>query len=126
MTKETTVNHVAVECSEKETADLFFTTILGLPQIKSITLSEELSASIFHINKSITMITYDNDKTRFEVFLTTTTKPSSFAHVCIEVPDKNEFISRCRQHKLTPFFIEKDGKQLLFVRDFSENLYEIK
>jgi catechol 2,3-dioxygenase-like lactoylglutathione lyase family enzyme len=126
MTEETTLQHVAVECSERETADRFFTTILGLPQLKSITLSEELSTSIFHIKKRVDMITYDNGKMRFEVFLTPTKKPSSFAHICIEVPDKNEFINRCRQHGLKPFFIEKDGKQLLFVRDFSENLYEVK
>jgi len=126
MAKEVVIQHVAVECSDQQSADRFFTTILGIPKIKDTMLSKELSAAIFGISKNVPIEIYDNGKTRFEVFINTTRRESTYDHICIEVDNKSDFITQCKQQGLDPFFVEKEGKQLLFVRDFSDNLYEIK
>jgi catechol 2,3-dioxygenase-like lactoylglutathione lyase family enzyme len=126
MAKEVVIQHVAVECSDEQSADRFFTTILGVPKIKSTMLSKELSAAIFGININVPIEIYDNGKTRFEVFINTTRSEPTYDHICIEVDNKSDFITQCKQQGLDPFFVEKEGKQLLFVRDFSDNLYEIK
>ena len=126
MTKEGTMQHVAIECSGQQSTDRFFTTILGIPKIKSTILSKELSAAIFKIEKSVPIEIYDNGKMRFEVFIHKTKREPTYTHICIEVNNKNEFIARCKQHGLEPFVIEKEGKTLLFVRDFSNNLFEIQ
>ena len=126
MAKELIIQHVAVECSDQQSADRFFTTVLGIPKIKETVLSKELSAAIFRISKNVPVEIYDNGKTRFEVFINTTRSKPTYDHICIEVDDKSGFITQCKQQGLDPFFVEKEGKQLLFVRDFSENLYEIK
>jgi hypothetical protein len=126
MSKEILLNHVAVECVDQQSADLFFMTILGMKKIKSTQLSKELSAAIFMIDSPVAFQSYDNGNMRIEVFIHTSKQGSSFRHLCLEVENKNDFIARCTHHGLKPFFVEKDGKQLLFVRDFSENLYEIK
>ena len=89
-------------------------------------LSKELSAVIFGINKNMSIEIYDNGKMRVEVFINTTRREPTYDHICIEVDNKSDFITQCTQQGLDPFFIEKEGKQLLFVRDFSDNLYEIK
>jgi catechol 2,3-dioxygenase-like lactoylglutathione lyase family enzyme len=125
MTKEILVHHVAVECCSQHHADRFFSTVLGLQKIKSTLLSKELSVAIFKIEKEVQFDFYDNGKTRFEVFITDGHREPSFAHTCIEVENKSDFISRCKEHGLDPFFVEKNGKQLLFVRDFSGNLFEV-
>jgi catechol 2,3-dioxygenase-like lactoylglutathione lyase family enzyme len=122
---ETFIQHVAVECSSVQLADTFFTKILGIPKVKSTTLSKELCTSIFQIHRSVQMETYDNGKARFEVFITTEPRKSSFAHIGLEVDNTADFLARCQAQGLKPFFIQKDGKQLLFVRDFSENLFEV-
>jgi len=126
MTKEIVIQHVAVECSDQQSADRFFTTILGIPKIKDTLLSKELSAAIFGINKNVPIEVYDNGKTRFEVFINTTRSEQTYDHICIEVDNKSGFITQCKKQGLNPFFVEKEGKQLLFVRDFSNNLYEVK
>jgi catechol 2,3-dioxygenase-like lactoylglutathione lyase family enzyme len=126
MAKEVVIQHVAVECSDQQSADRFFTTILGIPKIKDTMLSKELSAAIFGISNNVPIEIYDNGKTRFEVFINTTSREPTYDHICIEVGNKSDFITQCKQQGLDPFFVEKEGKQLLFVRDFSENLYEIK
>ncbi len=83
-------------------------------------LSKELSAAIFGISKNVPIEIYDNGKTRFEVFINTTRSEPTYDHICIEVDNKSDFITQCKQQGLDPFFVEKEGKQLLFVRDFSQ------
>lgn len=91
-----------------------FTAILGLPKVKSTVLSKELSAAIFKINKNVRFDFYDNGNTRFDVFITNERKEPTYAHTCIEVDNKNDFITRCKEWGLDPFFVEKEGKQVHF------------
>lgn len=125
MKHEVSVQHVAVECISQEHADRFFSLVLGLPKVKSSLLSEELTEEIFKIRTEVRFDFYDNGTTRFEVFITQQPVTRGFAHVCITVDDKKSFISRCEQQGLTPFFVQKGDKELLFVRDFSGNLFEV-
>jgi len=126
MDEKTVLNHVALECSDREKAKIFFTTILRIPLTKTFTVSAELSEAIFGIKEQVDVDVYDNEQTRFEVFITKTVKPSGYEHICIEIDDKQTFINRCKTHEMEPMVIQKDGKDLLFVKDFSGNLFEIK
>jgi catechol 2,3-dioxygenase-like lactoylglutathione lyase family enzyme len=126
MTKGSLIQHVAVQCTSQHHAERFFSEILGLPKVKSTLLSKELSTAIFKIDKDVRFELYDDGTTRFEVFISEKSQELTFAHICIEVVDKDDFIALCKKQGLDPFFVDKEGKQLLFVRDFSGNLYEIK
>jgi len=126
MTKETKINHVALTYSDKEKADVFFNKILGLKLKKTFTLLPELSYQIFGIKQKVTAFSYENEHTRFEIFINDKEPEYTYEHTCILIDNKNEFIKRCKQHGLNPFVVEKDGKEYLFVRDFNDNLFEIK
>ena len=126
MKPETTLNHVALEYADKDKADLFFVKILGMQKVKSSTLPEDLSDAIFGIKSSVEMEVYDNGMTRIEVFITGKSKNSGYEHTCIEVRDRKEFITQCEKYGIVPMVIERGGKELLFVRDFSNNLFEVK
>ena len=54
------------------------------------------------------------------------TMEKGYEHVCIEIEDKDQFVDNCLKHGLKPFYVKKGDKDLLFVRDFSGNLFEIK
>jgi len=125
MQSKTRIQHVALEYASQQQADVFFLKILAIPKVKSTMLSQELCASIFQIEQPVQMETYDNGTARFEVFLTPEPKTPSYAHIGVEIDSKADFLIRCREQGLNPFFVEKQGKQLLFVRDFSENLFEV-
>jgi len=125
MGKDIHIHHVAVECVSEQDADCFFSTVLRIPKVKCTMLSKELSAAIFKIDHSVSFNTYDDGKARFEVFINPNRMEQLYVHTCIEVDNKNDFISRCKDQGLDPFFVEKNGKQLLFVRDFSGNLFEV-
>ncbi|MEM0467290.1 MAG: hypothetical protein QXX20_06835 [Candidatus Thermoplasmatota archaeon] len=82
---------------------------------------------IFGIAKPVEVDVYGNDVLSIEVFfIENQRQPNDFTHVCITVSDRATFIRRCEQHHLTPFTVQKDGKEYLFVRDFSGNLFEVK
>ncbi len=125
MNQNVCLNHVALQCLEREKAELFFTKILDIPKVKTFTVSNELSKDIFGINQSVDVDVYDNSKTRFEIFISNN-KIAPYEHTCIEVKDKKELITRSQIYGLKPLIIKKEGKDLLFLKDFSNNLYEIK
>lgn len=126
MKPETTFNHVALEYADKDKADLFFVNILGMEKVKSSTLPEDLSVAIFGIKKSVDMEVYDNGMVKVEVFITGNSMHSGYEHTCIEVKDRKEFITQCSKYSIEPMVIKRGGKDLLFVRDFSNNLFEVK
>ena len=126
MNGSTVLNHIALQGLNKEEAVVFFTKILKIPMVKNFSVSKELSSKIFGIDESVEVYVFDNGDARFEVFIKNKKNKSEFEHVCIDVEDKNEFVNNCRSYGLKPFFVKKNEKDLLFVRDFSNNLYEIK
>ena len=124
--KETLLNHIALQCSDSEKAKIFFTEILGLPLEKKFVVSKELSEIIFGIVKDVEVEVYSNNRVRFEVFIIQNEENHGFEHVCVEIDNKKEFIERCKKYDLKTIIAEKNGKNLLFVKDFSGNLFEIK
>lgn len=126
MGKETVLHHIAVHYSDEQTADRFFVSLLGLSKTKTSRLSEDLSEKIFGIRTSVQIIMYENSQMRCEVFISQMKRQESYDHFCIEVDNTNDFVTRCRTQGLEPFAVEKNGKKLLFLRDFSSHLYEIK
>ncbi len=47
MAKEIVIQHVAVECSDQQSSDRFFTTILGIPKIKEYDAFKRVICSDF-------------------------------------------------------------------------------
>jgi len=126
MEERTLLNHVALKCNDEEGAKTFFTDILGIPLIKKFAISGDLSEAIFGIKGNVDILVYDNNETRFEVFIGQVGKKHGYEHTCIEVDDKSEFIDRCKKHEIEPISVNKEGRDILFVRDYSGNLFEVK
>lgn len=126
MSKETITQHVALQYNNKKQADVFFKEILDLDFIKEFKLSEELAKQIFNTSEETDVVVYGNEKCVFEIFITHNKTEYIFNHVCIEVYNKDNFVKKCKENKLKPFFVDKGDKKLLFVKDYSDNLYEIK
>ena len=124
--KKIKLSHVAISYNDKEKADIFFTKILNLSIQKSFNLTSDLSEKIFGIKKDIDIIVYGDENIQFEVFINKSFDNKGYNHICIEVENKQQFIDSCLRYDLKPFIVKKGEKNLLFTRDFSGNLYEIK
>jgi hypothetical protein len=118
--------HIALQNSDKKQAEIFFTKILKLPLIKTFTISDELSNEIFGFNQDVIVDVYGNEESCFEVFISKKQINKGYEHTCIEINDKKNFINKCKRYKIEPIFVKKGTKTLLFIKDFSGNLFEIK
>jgi hypothetical protein len=123
---KTIIQHIALQYTNKKQADIFFKKILGLNLIKNFNVSKELAKQIFNISEDVEVFVYGNDSIVFEIFITKQKQIHVFNHVCIKIDDKEEFFNKCNKHKLKPYYVKKEDKKLLFLRDHSNNLYEIK
>lgn len=122
----TSLNHIALQYQNKRDAEIFFSDILGMSKTRSFTVSADLSKEIFGITKNVDVDVFDNGIMSFEIFYLIDMHNSSFSHICIEVESKEKFIKSCKKYKINPNIIKKGEKELLFAKDFSNNLYEIK
>ena len=122
------LHHVALICSSQENADRFFNGILGLEKIKTSTLQKTLSEQLFNVDREPEIILYGNEAYTVEVFVDSLTsgKNAPFAHLCLEVKDREEFLGRCRKACLDVRRVPKGESQVVFIRDYDGNLFEIK
>ncbi len=122
----TKINHVALQFKTKKEADIFFEKILDIPKVKEFDLSKNLSEEIFNVSKEVSVCVYDNQKTRFEVFISGEKQDFSFNHICIEIKNREKFIEKCKKYDLEVNLVKKGEKTLLFIKDFNKNIYEVK
>ncbi|RLC47662.1 MAG: hypothetical protein DRH57_03650 [Candidatus Cloacimonadota bacterium] len=122
------IKHIAVESNNKDDANLFYGNILGLEMKYSYKLNKDLCKKIFGISDAMDVIMYGNENINFEIFVNSNYKPfRTFQHICIQVENKADFISKCHKNNAkVNIIIKEDGKELYFVRDFSGNLFEVK
>lgn len=121
------LHHVGLHSRTKESADLFFIKILQIPLDRTFEVPADMAEKIFGLKHTVWVHVYEHQNTRFEVFISEHLihKPG-YDHVCVNVKSKKEFQKRCSEYGLQPFVVMKGEKELLFVKDFSGNLFEIK
>jgi catechol 2,3-dioxygenase-like lactoylglutathione lyase family enzyme len=126
MTAETKILHIALTYNDKEKADIFFNKILGISFEKEITLEKEMSKSIFGVDEEVKILVYSNEEIHIEIFISDKKVTSFYDHICFEISNFEDFVNRCAQNNITPLLVKKGSRTLIFVRDFSGYLFEIK
>lgn len=120
------IDHVGIQCDDKEKAFLFYQNLCGLEYVKSTMLSKDLVNKIFKIDTQVEMLVFKNKDAYFEIFISNADMKRNFSHVCLFVDDVDSFFKSCRNAGLNPFTVQKNDKELFFIHDFSGNLFEIK
>jgi catechol 2,3-dioxygenase-like lactoylglutathione lyase family enzyme len=122
------LHHVGLVCSSQENADRFYHGVLGLEKIKTSELKEDLTEGIFHRAQRCQMIFYGNDELALEVFVPEEwpARNVTFEHICLEVPEREAFLTRCRDNGLEVRRIPRGDTFLVFIADFDGNLFEVK
>ena len=126
MSQNVILNHIALSSNSEKDANLFFTEILGIPLIKKFNISKNLANKIFKIPKDVEIFVYENNKIRFEIFITNKKYYKNFDHICLEIYNKKELIEKCKENNIEYLYANKDKKKLLFIIEKFGNLFEIK
>jgi hypothetical protein len=124
------IDHVAVGSNSEQDADKFFIELLGLQKTRSFTVSSDLMEKFFGLNLDQPVIRYGNDKINFEVFITGKLEKAKdvFTHPCIIIDKRDEFLNKAITLGFPTIKVpRKDSDSYyLFIKDFFDNLYEIK
>lgn len=122
------LHHAAVVCRSRDNADRFYGGILGLQQIKTASLDPKLAEQIFGIARECQFMLYGSEQLTVEIFITDMDdqKSPSFEHLCIEVANRDQFAETCETQGLEVRRIPRGDTQLIFVKDYDGNFFEIK
>jgi len=121
------INHIALIASSEEKADRFYLDLLELKKAAPKTVEASLSQALFNLNFPLTYLSYYNDDLRFEIFILPESQLQiSPTHVCLEVNDRENFLSKCLALGLPVKRLIKEGKEIVFISDFDGHLFEIK
>jgi catechol 2,3-dioxygenase-like lactoylglutathione lyase family enzyme len=124
--KEKTFNHVAVAVNDLSEVKDFYVNILGLEIIRKFTLSKDISSKIFSINKETEVTVLGKGDFSMEIFKSDKTSQNDFQHVCITVNNREKVIQKARENNYPCIIIKRDTSDAVFIRDKSNNLFEIK
>ena len=122
------LKHVGLTSSSEEKADTFYADLLGLTKSEPTALPRELSKAIFRVDSELVIINYQDEQVHFEIFVTGPDGDNSrkIAHACLEVDNLEVFLENCSRLQVEVARIPKGDKELIFIKDFDGNLFEVK
>jgi len=122
------LHHAAVVCRSRENADRFYGGILGLQHMKTGTLDPTLAEKIFGTARECQFMLFGNEQFAVEIFIADIAPQASplFEHLCLEVTNRDQFAETCETQGLEVNRIPRGDSQLIFIKDYDGNLFEIK
>lgn len=121
------LNHIALSIQNKEEIIDFYQNILDFCFEYKYEIDETLSSTIFNIEKPVEVFKYSKNDLYFELFITTEKTIPAFAHIGIEVEDREVIMEKCKKAGYKVTRVERKEKHdLLFVSDKAGNKFELK
>ncbi len=120
------IGHVAISISDKEEINNFYHDILGMNEVKFFTLDKNLAVNIFGLNAEPSVYQLQKDDLILEIFVTPKQKKENFDHICLVVSDREKPFNKAKQNSYECIRIERQVYDLLFIKDKSGNIFEIK
>jgi len=120
------IAHLGLEGEDEHKTDEFYLEVLGMSKKDGFVLSAVLGKSLFGVDKEIEILNYSKEDLFLEVFITGKKQQNAYTHLCIEVDDRKAFIENCAKHGIEPTVGLKQGREIIFIKDFTGNRFEIK
>lgn len=121
------LNHIALSIQNKEELTDFYQSILGFRLEYKYEIDATLSSTLFDIDKPAEVFRYSKDNLHLEFFVATEKSIPAFAHIGIDVEDREETVKECQKagYKVTRV-VRQEKYDLLFVSDKAGNKFELK
>ena len=120
------LEHIAITVSEPVDIKDFYLDILGMKEVKNFVLNKVLAYKIFGINKETSVFLLQKEDIYLEVFVTPEQKKQNFEHICLAVNDRETLVKNSLKQNYECIRIERDLFDLVFIKDKSGNIFEIK
>lgn len=121
------LNHIGLNIQRKEELVDFYQNILGLYLEHQFDLKPVLATKIFGIGKQSEVFLCKNENIVLELFVYPENTTLGFAHICIDVVDREIITKKCEKAGYPIIRIKRDDKpEILFVKDKAGNIFELK
>jgi catechol 2,3-dioxygenase-like lactoylglutathione lyase family enzyme len=118
--------HAGMTICEEEEIAAFYEEMLGFTVERTFTLESGLNQRIFRRQEEVRVSLLVRGGERIELFLGGDRRRDDYAHLCVEVEDRDGLIDKAREKGYPCTVIERPGQPLVFVEDRSGNRFEIR
>ncbi|MDA3907048.1 MAG: VOC family protein [Bacteroidales bacterium] len=120
------LHHLALTIQSANEVSLFYEQLLDFKLIREFKLESDLAYKIFNINKSVQVFYLEGHNLALELFIHKTPKQDNYNHWCLSFPDREAFIKKAQEQNATIIRIPRGTHDILFIKDGSGNIFEIK
>lgn len=119
-------HHLALTIQNTDEIHQFYENILGFQIVKTFELEVELANKIFNIHKPTQAFFMEGHGLALELFIDKNKKQAGFNHWCLSIPVREEFLKNAEKHNVEIIRIPRGSYDLIFIKDASGNIFEIK
>jgi len=119
------LEHIAITVNGSDEIINFYQNILGMEEVRNFVLDKSLSAKIFSVNKNLPVYLMQRDDLVLEIFIYKQNL-QSVNHLCISVDNRENLTKKLQEKGYETIIIEREQPDLVFIKDKSGNIFEIK
>jgi catechol 2,3-dioxygenase-like lactoylglutathione lyase family enzyme len=121
------INHVGLNIKDEEEIIDFYQNILGFHSKYQFDISNELGVTIFGENKEVKVFLIEKEDLLLELFVHPLNFNRGFSHICIEIKDRENIVSKCENKGYNVIRIKRNNRpDMLFINDELGNVFELK
>lgn len=120
------LEHIALTISDINEIKKFYIDILEMKELKNFVLKNGLAQKIFNINKDTSAFFMQKDDLFLEIFVSDEKLKQGFNHICISVNDRENLVQKSEAKNYKCVRIKREFSDLIFIKDKSDNVFEIK
>jgi len=120
------LQHIGLTIPDNSEVKNFYQDLLGMIEVKNFVLNKELSYKIFNIPEDTPAFFMQKNDLFIELFISHEKLTSGFNHNCISVNDRKTLVGKAKARNYECIIIEREFSDLIFIKDKSGNIFEIK
>lgn len=121
------LEHIGITINEKNDIQAFYKDLLGLKEVHKFDLYKDLSEKLFGISNAVSVTHLSSEDLFLELFLTDRKQDPGYNHICISVLNRDSLIKKAESMGFLVTQIKRESRDdLIFIRDDSGNIFEIK
>ena len=120
------LKHIALTVTDSKELNNFYEDILGFKSVRTFELNEDLAQKIFGISKKLTVHHLQREDLILEIFLSPVLVNHQYSHICLALINRDAVYQLAVDKGYDCISIERDVSNMIFVKDKSGNLFELK
>ena len=120
------LEHIGLAIKDHSEIKEFYQNILGMNEVKTFSINNDLSWEIFGINYSPRVYLLEKNNVFLEIFISPELYNQCFRHLCISVENRDLIIKKAKQYNYKVICKKREKSDLVFLRDKAGNIFEIK